>query len=94
MELAFGGRSSLGKVFGNVIRRAFKVFYNGKSVPVYRGGNSFKLRPNDVKINIATGNVKTTHRLSLDVNPNNISKFGGAYQIDASFTVSKLVKSN
>ncbi|WP_066496637.1 hypothetical protein [Abyssisolibacter fermentans] len=58
------------------------VEYNGKKVPVYRGGNNFTVKPNEVKTNKNTGLVKTTHSVSLDTNPNTVSKFGGAYKID------------
>jgi hypothetical protein len=37
----------------------------------------------DIKIDSATGLVKTTHGISLDVNPNTVSKFGEAYKIDS-----------
>ncbi|MBI3511836.1 MAG: hypothetical protein HY064_14335 [Bacteroidetes bacterium] len=57
------------------------VEYKGAKVPVYRGGNSFKIRPSDIKVDPSTNLVKTTHGLSVDINPNSISKFGGAYEI-------------
>ncbi|MBV7269074.1 RHS repeat domain-containing protein [Winogradskyella luteola] len=49
--------------------------------PVYRGGNGFNVKPNEVKIDKATGDVKTTHGVSLDLDPNTVSKFGGAYRV-------------
>ncbi|MEQ7053050.1 polymorphic toxin-type HINT domain-containing protein [Paenibacillaceae sp. P-4] len=58
------------------------VNYGNSNVNVYRGGNSFQVKPNEVKIDKETGLVKTTHGISLDTNPNTISKFGGAYRID------------
>jgi Domain of unknown function (DUF4157) len=48
---------------------------------VFRGGESFELRPTDYKTDPITRLVKTTHGASLDVNPSNIAKFGGANQI-------------
>lgn len=57
--------------------------YNGESSSVYRGGNDFNIKPNEVKINSATGNVKTSHGVSVDVNSSTVSKFGGAYRIDS-----------
>ncbi|MCY9528554.1 hypothetical protein M5X04_04285 [Paenibacillus alvei] len=59
------------------------VNYGNSNVNVYRGGNSFQVKPNEVKIDKETGLVKTTHGISLDTNPNTISKFGGAYRIDS-----------
>lgn len=60
-----------------------KVNYNGESSSVYRGGNDFNVKPNEVKINSATGNVKTSHGVSVDVNSSTVSKFSGAYRIDS-----------
>jgi RHS repeat-associated protein len=58
------------------------VTYKGENVPVYRGGNTFNVKPGEVKIDTETGFVKSTHGISLDVNPNTVEKYGGAYQID------------
>ena len=61
-----------------------KVKFNGKEVPVYRGGEIFKVRPDkDIRIDKNTGLVRDTHGISLDVDPNNVSQFGGAYKIEA-----------
>ncbi|MEK3825864.1 RHS repeat-associated core domain-containing protein [Paenibacillus sp. FSL K6-1558] len=60
-----------------------KVNYGNNKVEVYRGGKTFEVRTNEVKLDKKTGLVKTTHGLSLDINPNTISKFGGAYRIDS-----------
>jgi len=59
------------------------VEYGGNKVPIYRGGNNFILKANEIKINPQTGLVKTTHGISLDVNTDVISKFGGAYRIES-----------
>ena len=61
---------------------SFKVDYSGGESPVYRGGNDFSVKSNEVKINPQTGNLKTSHGVSLDVNPETVSKFGGAYRIE------------
>ena len=70
-----------GQVSGN--SGYFKVNYNGVESPIYRGGNDFTVQSNEVKINPLTGKVKTSHGVSLDVNPNTIARFGGAYRIDS-----------
>ena len=59
------------------------VKYGDEAVSVYRGGNSFTIKSGEIKIDSATGMVKDTHGISLDVNPNTVSKFGGAYKIDS-----------
>lgn len=58
-----------------------KVNYKGEPAEVYRGGTSFEVKPNEVKLD-ANGNVKPTHGLSVDVKPSNVEKFGGAYKIE------------
>ena len=58
-----------------------KVNYKGEERPVYRGGDDFTVESKDIKINSETGNVRTTYGVSLDVDPNTVSKFGGAYRI-------------
>ena len=64
-------------------RKSASVVYNGSISSVYRSGNDFTIKPNEIKINKATGNVKTTHGVSINVDPNNVSKFGGAYKIES-----------
>ncbi|WP_207559199.1 hypothetical protein, partial [Ruminiclostridium hungatei] len=59
------------------------VKYGDEAVSVYRGGSNFTIKPKEIKIDNATGLVKDTHGISLDVNPNAVSKFGGAYKIDS-----------
>ena len=61
---------------------SYKVSYNGWRSSIYRGGNDFTVKSNEVKMNPQTGNVKTSHGISLDVNPEALSKFGGAYRIE------------
>lgn len=60
-----------------------KVNYKGEESSVYRGEDDFTVKSNEVKINPETGNVKTSHGVSLDVNPDTVSKFGGAYKIES-----------
>ena len=64
-------------------RKSASVVYNGSISSVYRGGNDFTIKPNEIKINKTTGNVKTTHGVSINVDPDIVSKFGGAYKIES-----------
>ena len=50
---------------------------------VYRGGNSFTASSKDIKKNPATGLLKTSHGVSLNVNPSSVSGFGGAYRVES-----------
>ena len=52
-----------------------------KNTPVYRGGNSLEL--DDLKhIRLdENGLVKPTHGLSLDLDPDTLGNFGGAYRV-------------
>lgn len=59
-----------------------KVDYKGEKVSVYRGGDDFTVKSHEIKVNLETGNIKTSHGVSLDVNPDSVSKFGGAYKIE------------
>jgi Domain of unknown function (DUF4157) len=52
-----------------------------KKSAVFRGGKSFNLKPNEYKTDPTTGLVKPTHGASLDVDPSNVAKFGGANQM-------------
>ncbi len=63
--------------------RGVTVPFNGEQVSVYRGGKEFKLKPGEYKINKESGMVKTTHGVSLDTQPETVSKFGGAYRIES-----------
>ncbi|MHA4812520.1 RHS repeat domain-containing protein [Flavitalea flava] len=55
------------------------VNYEGAEVPIYRGGENFDLKSGEYR---ATPNGKYPARgLSLDVNPVNLQKFGGANKI-------------
>ena len=46
---------------------------------VYRGGSSFEVKPGEVKIK--DGMVQTTHGPSLNLDPEKVKKFGGAYRV-------------
>ncbi|MCL2082462.1 MAG: hypothetical protein FWH04_04400 [Oscillospiraceae bacterium] len=60
------------------------VKYHGKNVSVYRGGKNFTVKASDIKFD-NKGNVKTSHGVSLHVDPKNknIVNNGGAYRIDS-----------
>ena len=51
-------------------------------VDVYRGGKSFKIKEDEVKVN-SKGFVKTTHGVSVNMLSSNVSRFGGAYKIES-----------
>ena len=54
---------------------------NPAEVNVFRGGPSLSLKPNDFQVDKATGLVKTTQGVSLDIIPGSVEKFGGAFRI-------------
>lgn len=47
----------------------------------YRGGSEFTAKPNEVKIDQLTGFVKPTNGISVHLDANKVSRFGGAYKI-------------
>lgn len=51
------------------------------NTPIFRGGTNMNARPIDYRIDRTTGMVKSTHGLSVNTNPEGLSRFGGAYQI-------------
>ncbi len=53
----------------------------GQSVVYYRGGNGFTLKDKDIKYDPQTGQVKTTHGLSIHAEADKVANFGGAYKI-------------
>jgi RHS repeat-associated protein len=55
------------------------VSHAGKEVPVFRGGNSLMVKPNEIKIK--DGLVQPTHGVSVNVNSDDVAKFGGAYEV-------------
>ena len=55
------------------------VNHDGADVPIYRGGESFELKPNEFRL---TPNGKYPARgLSLEVNPDRVKKYGGAFRL-------------
>ena len=58
------------------------VNYNGKETAVYRGGSDFTVKQGEVRINPETGNVRTTHGISVNADPEAVSRFGGSYRIE------------
>jgi hypothetical protein len=47
----------------------------------YRGGNSLKPRPREIRIDRATGLVKPTRGVSVYDRPDNLERFGGAHRV-------------
>jgi len=47
----------------------------------YRGGSSLRPRPGEVRIDPGTGLLRTTHGISVFDRPDNLDRFGGAYEI-------------
>ena len=47
----------------------------------YRGGNSLKPKAGEVKVDSATGLLKTTRGVSIFNRPDGLERFGGAYQV-------------
>jgi hypothetical protein len=47
----------------------------------YRGGSSLRPRPGEVRIDPATGLLRTTHGISVFDRPDNLDRFGGAYEV-------------
>lgn len=48
---------------------------------IYRGGNEFIAKLNEVKIDQKTGFIKPTNGISVHLDPNKVRRFGGAYKI-------------
>ena len=61
------------------------------SAPVYyRGGNGLKPMAGEVKVDPATGLLRTTHGISVWDRPDGLERFGGAYalsQVPAELTI-------
>lgn len=47
--------------------------------PVYRGGRSLTFKTHEVKVDLRTGLLKTTHGVSVDAAPEHVARFGGAF---------------
>src|SRR4051794_21900953 len=48
----------------------------------YRGGGSLAPTPHDVRLDPATGLLRTTHGVSVFDRPDNLERFGGAYCVE------------
>jgi hypothetical protein len=48
---------------------------------VFRGGGDFTVKDKDIKIDPQTGQVKTTHGISVHTDAEKMSKFNGAFKI-------------
>ena len=81
MNIAMGMSSGIEIVGG--AGKAVTVKYGDEAVSVYRGGSDFTIKPGEIKIDKATGMVKDTHGVSLNVNPYTVSNYCGAYKIDS-----------
>jgi len=53
------------------------------AVEFYRGGNSLKRRPQDIRIDPVTGLLQPTHGVSVFDRPEGLDRFGGAYRVMA-----------
>jgi hypothetical protein len=51
--------------------------------PFYRGGRSLRPKPGEVRVDPNTGLLRTTHGISVYDRPDNLDRFGGAYQVTA-----------
>src|SRR5215212_1174460 len=49
--------------------------------PFFRGGNSLVARPIDVRIDPNSGLLETTRGVSVSDRPDNLHRFGGAFQV-------------
>jgi len=52
-----------------------------KNIAIFRGGCKFTVKTGEYRIDKTTKLLQTTHGVSLDIVPENIQKFGGAFQI-------------
>jgi hypothetical protein len=48
---------------------------------LYRGGRSLVARPHEVRLDPATGLLRTTYGVSVFDQPDNLDRFGGAHQV-------------
>jgi len=49
----------------------------------YRGGNSLRPKPHELRIDPTTGLLRTTHGISVFDRPDNLARFRGAYRVTA-----------
>jgi len=47
----------------------------------YRGGTNLRPRTGEVRIDPTTGLLRTTHGISVYDRPDNLDRFGGAYEV-------------
>ncbi len=47
----------------------------------YRGGSNLRPRPGEVRIDPTTGLLRPTHGISVFDQPDNLDRFGGAYEV-------------
>jgi len=77
----FGIGAIVGFVVGGTIGHSAylrsTVTVNGKRVPVYRGGNSMKLKTNEYKI-LSDGSKRG---ISVNISPSQVQNFGGSYRV-------------
>ncbi|MDD4096256.1 MAG: hypothetical protein PHP22_08465 [Oscillospiraceae bacterium] len=82
MDAGMTGAGQNDSVSGPSNNQAPTVKYNDKDVNVYRGGNNFNVRTNDIRID-ANGNVSSDYGISVNVNPNSVTKIGNPYKIES-----------
>jgi hypothetical protein len=58
----------------------------------YRGGNSLTPRPQDVRIDPATGLLLTTHGVFVFDRPDGLERFGGAFRVTAIPDTLKIIR--
>ena len=58
----------------------------------FRGGNRLKPRPNDVRIDPATGLLLPTHGVSVFDSPQGLEQFGGAFHLTAIPATLKIIQ--
>ena len=47
----------------------------------YRGGANLRPRPGEVRVDPATGLLRTTHGISVFDRPDDLDRFGGAHEV-------------
>jgi hypothetical protein len=67
-------------MMGNEVPQATSAELDPRTTPVFRGGTSMAVKPNEVRVD-ANGQVRSTHGLSLNTDPRGLERFGGARQV-------------
>jgi hypothetical protein len=62
------------------------------TIQYFRGGNSLKPKLHEVRIDPATGLLRTTHGVSVFNRPDNLARFGGAYRLGAISDTLKVIQ--